>query len=132
MQISKTDFGGKLTIDYFSDEDLQKLLQIVKSQGKITDFHVSGTEGAEDQSLQKITEATALEPVEEPVTPQEVAQEAIESEQAVSEVIEDVVVEGAHYAGMQEEVREAGQETEATSQKEEDEGDIYSLRNFNL
>ncbi|MFT5849322.1 MAG: ParB family chromosome partitioning protein [Patiriisocius sp.] len=32
VQISKTDFGGKLTIDYFSDEDLQKLLQLMKSE----------------------------------------------------------------------------------------------------
>lgn len=32
VQISKTDFGGKLTIDYFSDDDLQKLLAIMKQQ----------------------------------------------------------------------------------------------------
>lgn len=32
VQISKTDFGGKLTIDYFSDEDLQKLLAIMKQE----------------------------------------------------------------------------------------------------
>lgn len=29
VQILKTDFGGKLTIDYFSPEDLQKLLMLV-------------------------------------------------------------------------------------------------------
>ena len=32
VQISKTDFGGKLTIDYFSDDDLQKLLTIMKQE----------------------------------------------------------------------------------------------------
>lgn len=32
VQISKTDFGGKLTIDYFSDEDLQKLLSLLKAE----------------------------------------------------------------------------------------------------
>lgn len=29
VQISKTDFGGKLTIDYFAPEDLRKLLDII-------------------------------------------------------------------------------------------------------
>ncbi len=138
VQILKTDFGGKLTIDYFSDEDLQKLLMIVKSQGKITDFHLAGGEAIEEESttvIQKIMMATPLEVVEdykeaqaqkademelirngeEPEAEKEVrlmaesqqaiqteetmsVQEAIESEQAVSEVLEDVVVQNAEYA----------------------------------
>ncbi len=32
VQISKTDYGGKLTIDYFSDEDLQKILSLLKAE----------------------------------------------------------------------------------------------------
>ena len=38
VQISKTDFGGKLTIDYFGPEDLEKLLILVNSEahGPIT------------------------------------------------------------------------------------------------
>lgn len=108
VQISKTDFGGKLTIDYFTDEDLQKLLLIVKSQGKITDFHTAGTEEVRDdtESLSKLTAGTVLESVMQQ-TPEETAQEAVESEQAVSEVIEDVVVEGAQFAGMQDVTPEA-------------------------
>lgn len=54
VQISKTDFGGKLTIDYFTDEDLQKLLLIVKSQGKITDFHTAGTEEVRDEDRKSV------------------------------------------------------------------------------
>ncbi len=34
VQIAKTDFGGKVTIDYFSDDDLQKLLTLMQQQGK--------------------------------------------------------------------------------------------------
>lgn len=110
VQISKTDFGGKLTIDYFSDEDLQKLLAIVKSQGKITDFHTAGTESGEESSttvIQKLVNATALELVadelEEKVSFEEVApqadvleeikseiQEAIDSELAVAGVEENI------------------------------------------
>lgn len=157
VQISKTDFGGKLTIDYFSDEDLQKLLQIVKSQGKITDFHVGGVEDPKDDALERITEATALESAEVPATPTEVLQEAIETEQAVSEVIEDVVVEGAQFASIQEErqgiemalpseveshmqvpqsnyVAQSREDAQQQVKKEEDKEDdgLYSIRNFNL
>ena len=35
VQISKTDFGGKLTIDYFSDDDLRNLLALIKMQGPV-------------------------------------------------------------------------------------------------
>lgn len=104
VQISKTDFGGKLTIDYFSDEDLQKLLQMVKSQGKITDFHTAGTEDEEGGSttvIQKLVSATPLEVVEEKASEEMSVADAIESEHAVSEVLEDVVVEGAQFAGQQ-------------------------------
>lgn len=102
VQISKTDFGGKLTIDYFSDDDLQKLLAIVKSQGKITDFHIAETEVEQDESttvIQKITDATALEAVADVPQPRMQAQNAIDSEQAVSEVLEEVVIEKAQFAG---------------------------------
>jgi hypothetical protein len=87
---------------------LQKLLLIVKSQGKITDFHTAGTEEMKDQeleTLQKLAGATALEAVAEEAaafTPEIIAEEAIASEHSVSEVIEDVVVESAQYAGSQE------------------------------
>ncbi len=67
VQISKTDFGGKLTIDYFSDEDLQNLLHIVKSQGRMT----QSAEGGDDESvvmqapesaiMLKLAQATPLE-----------------------------------------------------------------------
>jgi ParB family chromosome partitioning protein len=112
VQISKTDFGGKLTIDYFSDEDLQKLLAIVKSQGKITDFHLAGGEALEESSetvIQKLAAATALSPVEleaeivPEATPMEAVAEAIEAEEAVSNVLTDVVAEKAQF------VSEAGE-----------------------
>lgn len=32
VQIQKTDFGGKLTIDYFSEDDLQTILQRIKDE----------------------------------------------------------------------------------------------------
>ncbi len=32
VQIQKTDFGGKLTIDYFTNDDLEKLLAVIEQQ----------------------------------------------------------------------------------------------------
>jgi len=147
VQILKTDFGGKLTIDYFSDEDLQKLLQIMKSQGKITDFHMAGSEKLEEESttvIHTITNATPLEAVIEdiPVVPKpEVAatitqdpfvassdaaervtvEEAIASEEAVSQEIENTVVDTAQNA-----------QVLADAEEKDDEEDLYSMKNFTL
>lgn len=151
VQISKTEFGGKLTIDYFSEEDLHKLLSMVKTQGKITDFHTAGTEtpqeNASTASVEAITAATALEAIE-PAMPVAVenamdVREAIESEQAVSEAIEEAVVDtaelasaGAPTAEIDASVQKLEPENASpVAQPEpEDEGetDLYSLRNFSL
>ena len=63
VQILKTEFGGKLTIDYFSEEDLHKLLELVGTHEKEGEV-MSPTEEKGDQ-VQSLTEATPLEPVEE-------------------------------------------------------------------
>jgi len=75
VQIAKTDFGGKVTIDYFSDDDLQKLLVLMQSQKEGTSVSESdGEEGSttvihemspEASVLARVTEATPLESVEE-------------------------------------------------------------------
>ncbi len=53
VQIAKTEFGGKVTIDYFSDEDLQKLLSLIKSQESKQE-HISEEES--DDSMTDIQE----------------------------------------------------------------------------
>jgi len=57
VQISKTEYGGKLTIDYFSPEDLQKLLDMV--------HNARGGLGDNDGHIEAVIEATPLEEVEE-------------------------------------------------------------------
>lgn len=59
VQISKTDYGGKLTIDYFSDEDLDKLFDLINQSGITPNQFVSNRE-----SIEALTEATVLEPAE--------------------------------------------------------------------
>ncbi len=44
VQIAKTDFGGKVTIDYFSSEDLQKLIDMMmKTEQKIESIPTAPT-----------------------------------------------------------------------------------------
>lgn len=54
--IQKTDFGGKLTIDYFSTDDLELLLQRIKQE------HAESTE-SDTSAVHKIFEATPLAPI---------------------------------------------------------------------
>jgi len=65
VQISKTDYGGKVVIDYFSPEDLQKLLSLAHAQ--IDENESAQTAGREsDAALGAIHEATPLEEVSSP------------------------------------------------------------------
>ena len=113
VQISKTDFGGKLTIDYFSDEDLSNLLHIVKSQGRMS--QAIDTKDGEQRSpsepvmqaggaavMAKLAQATPLEEVVEVAVeelvqnnhdnPEPVVRQASES-QTVPDVTEEIVAE---------------------------------------
>lgn len=54
VQIQKTDFGGKMTIDYFAPEDLRKLLEMVHRAETVT------YGGTEKKMLAHIESATPL------------------------------------------------------------------------
>ncbi len=85
VQISKTDFGGKLTIDYFSESDLEKLLAVIKTkegvwetppvtpaEAAVTGETVIRTMDEMVAPLQDIVDATPLEMVEEVVRHEDV------------------------------------------------------------
>lgn len=78
VQILKTNFGGKLTIDYFSEGDLDKLLAVIKTREQLWESpplapEVEAESGetlvrAMDEMvapLQEIVDATPLEVVED-------------------------------------------------------------------
>lgn len=79
VQISKTDFGGKLTIDYFSENDLEKLLKVIKQKENVWNQEVVAPTPETEASgetvirtmdemvapLQDIVDATPLEAVME-------------------------------------------------------------------
>lgn len=84
VQILKTDYGGKLTIDYFAAEDLRKLLDMVH-KGESATFGTTDT-----KMLAHISEATPLQPVSDtPVQNSEVTVEQTPetSEEAFEEPI---------------------------------------------
>ncbi len=68
VQIMKTEFGGKLTIDYFSQEDLEALLERVKTENA----QVTKEQSAHDV-VENIVDATPLETVASEA-PEEVSQ----------------------------------------------------------
>ena len=89
VQISKTDFGGKLTIDYFSESDLEKLLAVIKTKESIWEIPAIGealTTEANQTVIRTMDEVTT--PLQEIVkaTPLEMVQDTpVFDEQAVKE-----------------------------------------------
>ncbi|MFN3188499.1 MAG: ParB/RepB/Spo0J family partition protein [Candidatus Paceibacteria bacterium] len=62
VSIIKTDFGGKLTIDYFDEDDLTKLLEQMKQEGKFHNALPAQGSMREEMTLLEDKEAkTALE-----------------------------------------------------------------------
>lgn len=103
VQIAKTDFGGKVTIDYFSPEDLDKIVSLVGQGGVVP----SALEMA------RVAAATATEVnTETAVHEQDVApQEEPVSSSAGEAPIDD---------------------RSAADKKEDEDTDLYSIKNFSL
>jgi len=121
VQIAKTDFGGKVTIDYFSAEDLDKMLNLLQRENEAVGNSSSDTTAAvaavmlenvddSQEVLDKLSEHTPLESVDEEVT--------INTEPSETPDVQPV----DELFVTQEEVKE----------KEEDESGLYDLRNFGI
>lgn len=61
VQIAKTDFGGKLTIDYFSESDLQKLLTLMKHVEDKQESEAKNNEAPVVQSMAAVAASTPLD-----------------------------------------------------------------------
>lgn len=82
VQIQKTDFGGKLTIDYFSNEDLEAILERMKIEAQAE--APSQPEIVERLAQHTPMEFTAPEPAQQP-HPEPEAQASIENQFAQAE-----------------------------------------------
>lgn len=72
VQIAKTDYGGKVTIDYFSEEDLQKLLSIMKRREE------QKTEGGEDGESTTVVQSMAAMMAATPLVEDTVEKETVD------------------------------------------------------
>jgi ParB family chromosome partitioning protein len=144
VQIQKTGFGGKLTIDYFAPEDLRKVLDMIHKGEKAT------FGGTENKVLAHLAETTPLMSApntapEGTPTPAAVAEDApIQDEEVFTrhdtlEVPETIMTEEELHSSQPESlaekevleaIAEKGNETEKTDTP--DETDLYSLKNFSL
>ncbi len=131
VQIAKTDYGGKVTIDYFSHEDLQKLLDRMALE-----------EGAkmsvEKPAMETIALATPLMPTpvsspggeEIPVTDEEM----IDTEEEIFTRFDTLEVPESTL----EEIDASLADTtppplpEMLPEKEEEDPDLYSIKNFSV
>ncbi len=101
VQIAKTDFGGKVVIDYFSPDDLQKLLHMMVE----ADLKVSQVPVPEMEKSAPLSVAAAIEEVLAPTE--------------VSATIEEVATPPVDDRPLEE-------------QKQEDDTDLYAIKNFSL
>jgi hypothetical protein len=107
VQIQKTDFGGKLTIDYFSTDDLEVLLSRIKQEYQNSQMTQSPVDTAA-----AITQATALEITDLPV-PQSFADVEIPEALFIPEVADEIA-------------------EETLIEPEEDDSSLYSINNFTV
>ncbi len=64
VQIQKTDFGGKLTIDYFSVDDLEGMLSRMKIEHKVSSPEVAFGTLTEHTPLEAVDDAAGAEPAD--------------------------------------------------------------------
>ncbi len=107
VQIQKTDFGGKLTIDYFSTDDLEVLLSRIKQEYQNAQMSQTPVDTAA-----AITGATALEITDLPV-PQSFSDVAIPEALFIPEVSDETA-------------------EDTLIEPEEDDSSLYSINNFTV
>jgi ParB family chromosome partitioning protein len=69
VEIKPTEFGGRLTIDYFSEDDLKNLFALISQHGGDGKVIADAVAAAMNASTEKLTEATPLTPAD-PVLPE--------------------------------------------------------------
>lgn len=104
VQIAKTDYGGKITIDYFSPEDLQKLLEVLH-----------GKQDGEISQADAVAAIAAATPLEEVPTTAEDDRSETEIEKAEDEPIPETVPPSVE-----------------ETKPDEGEENLYSVKNFSI
>ena len=147
VQISKTDFGGKLTIDYLSVDELDELLETIRHKAVTRDSGVSAieTDTIATQTLEERTplESVSIESDEKPV-PAKPAQEVVPKispepsqsgiRSSLAAALGSLVTSTPAPAVPQEPASNSNEDIPASASTEEgsDESSLYSIRNFGI
>ena len=115
VQIQKTDFGGKLTIDYFSTDDLEILLTRIKREYLAAQ---SETTDSSDGAAAVISEATALQFVAPPAD--------IDGAQAYA-FADTIIPESLFIPEVADDIAE-----DTIIEPEEDDSSLYSMSSFTV
>jgi ParB-like chromosome segregation protein Spo0J len=123
--IQKTDFGGKLTIDYFSTDDLEVLLERIKREYQAAQLAATPATPA---SAALISEATPLE-ISPSIDTVETPSLVLDNHHVVPQPVfaASVIPEAVFIPEVSDDIAE-----DTLIEPEEDEGDLYSINNFTV
>lgn len=132
VQIQKTDFGGKLTIDYFSEEDLEAILRRIGDEVKKPDTSVIDSTAAINSSTPLAVEVPEINL---PLV-QEIAIENVIEDKENVHTEQDISVSNIQPVSIDENINiapvlEVAQKT-TNPLPAEDESGLYSIRNFTV
>lgn len=138
VQILRTEYGGRMTIDYFSQEDLRKILDAVRKDENLQDQKKSDSE-----LLQSVTGATPLVATQTPLSyiPQPITEQFATEIPLVAPVVQQMDTPYTPIPTPDEEVftrHDTLEEPEtpvAVLDKEiaeEESEDLYSIKNFSV
>ena len=138
VQISRTDFGGKVVIDYFSSEDLHKILDVI-AEGK---QHVPESASALSQApevLHSSVDDMSPEAVQHSAAENSVESEIIEESLPITEHVaasKDAVQHSAMPESdgyVAEEAEESiAEDDRSKEEKVSEDPDLYDIKNFSL
>lgn len=135
VQIAKTDYGGKITIDYFSEDDLRGLLErLRKDREQGTSPSLDAVAAISEEREESGREAENILADLESHTPLQVEHTPTEEAAQKDEMADtDTPIESAHESG---EISEPEPIPEVSNtekpQEERDESDLYAIRNFGI
>jgi hypothetical protein len=146
VQILKTEFGGKLTIDYFSDDDLETLLTRMAA-----DAAKQQSLNAPQHAIESMASATPLQTVSAPPTPHEMSTEAAAAPEVADpahsppeheifahhelvshDILEQPLTHSPEDSPTTETTQPPAPPSSAASTRVDDADNLYSIRNFTL
>ncbi|AKM84339.1 TPA: stage 0 sporulation protein J [Candidatus Campbellbacteria bacterium] len=124
VQIERREVGGKLTIDFFSNEDLRKILELVHSNEKKNPYEMLDNYIKTNGIVETVPEGNDLDVVAENVVAENIA---TEEEAMIPTQEEKTMIEETDW-----DKDDVMAESVPDQQPKEDESDLYSIKDFTI